>query len=120
MWFRHTTPVDVVSPALRESAYSDELVEDWTRTTTRRVEDALVYPGSAVDALIPGMPERIEDKMVGFFRYGDPIKRLDRVTVLDGPHAGTYRVVDRPAHWKNPWTGWEAGCVVALEVVEGG
>ena len=34
--------------------------------------------------------------------------------------AGEYRVDGQPQRWKHPRTGWEAGCVIRLENLEGG
>jgi hypothetical protein len=43
----------------------------------------------------------------------------DAVVLQDGPHAGRYEVDGRPEWWKNPHTGWEAGCKVPLKQVSG-
>lgn len=40
-------------------------------------------------------------------------------TVQTGGQLGSYRVAALPEEWRNPFTGWEAGVVVALQRIDG-
>lgn len=116
-----TDTVEVLSPTMVSSPYSSELTPDWTTPTTRAVpEPVLVYAGTATETPTPSAPYMAVDILTAILPYGDPVKRTDRVKVLTGPYAGTYEVDGRPAHWRTPWGGWEAGCEVRLKEVTGG
>lgn len=116
----YTETVDVLSPVMSSSPYSSELVEDWTTPTARTVYNVPVYAGTASETPAPSAPQQAVDILTAILPYGDPVKKTDRLKVRTGPHAGTYGIDGRPAHWRTPWTGWEAGCEVRLKEVSGG
>lgn len=58
----------------------------------------------------------VVSNVVMYCPVGTDILASDRVELPDGD---TYRVVGKPAPWKNPMTGWSAGVVVKLQRIEG-
>lgn len=120
MDFKHTETVDVLSPTLIESKYSTVPTVSWDTPTRRSVDGVLVYPGVSEESPSLGTPYRLTGELTAIFPYGDPITAHDRVEVRTGLYAGAYGVNGRPAHWRTPWTGWQAGTEVRLKEVSGG
>ena len=113
--------VEVLSAVMVSSPYSSEPTPDWTAPSARGIPvPVLVYAAAANDTPTPSAPAMVLDTLVAILPYGDPITRDDRLKVLTGPYAGTYEIDGRPAHWRTPWSGWEAGCEVHLKEVTGG
>lgn len=46
--------------------------------------------------------------------FGSDIVPTDRIRIDVAPWKGRYDVQGEPGHYRHPWTGWEAGTVVAL------
>lgn len=115
-----TVAVEVLSPTLETSDYSNRPTLSWSNPTVTHYSGVVIYAGTAVEDPGAATPYLAIDKLTAIFPYGSPVKRTDRVRVLAGPYAGTYDVDGRPAHWRTPWSGWEAGTEVRLTEVAGG
>lgn len=120
MDFTFAEQVDVLTATLQSSKYSTSPTPSWTSPSRRSVSKVLVYAGVTEETPTLGTPYRLTDELTAIFPYGDPITATDRVEVKTGPYKGTYSVNGRPAHWKTPWSGWEAGTEVRLKEVSGG
>lgn len=95
--------------------YSKESRPDWSKTPS-----SLDIEGWAVDDSRSAEPlEAARDAVVtDFVLYRDEpadVQAGDRVIV----RGLTCNVVGRPATWRNPFSGWEAGFVVRANIVEG-
>lgn len=92
--------------------YGDPLDDDGPTRIT--LENAFVAPrmsndidGRGRDGVVVGLTL--------YTGYGADVRRTDLVEV-DGTE---YRIDGDRGDWKQPWTGWEAGSVVALVRAEG-
>lgn len=120
MRFNYTDSVDVLSPREVKSKYSNDLTYSWSDPIRRRVDGVVIYPGVTEERPSLSTPYRLDDEYTAIFPYGDPIRSTDRVEVITGIFAGTYTVHGTPAHWRTPWSGWEACTEVRLKESTGG
>lgn len=113
MSFAYGQTVTVSRPKPRD-AHGDPTGEP----ATHQVEGVGVGPRFASEA-----DGRARDGSVeGVALYGPyelDIRNGDQVVIDDGPYAGTWRVDGEPAHWRNPFTGWEAGTVAPITRAKG-
>jgi hypothetical protein len=92
----------------------DEPVDDWDNPTTALVDQAGVEPLASTEPAQDGR----QSVIVGYRLYFDHIVSVDRLwrCVVRGE---AFPVAGRPAVWKSPLTGWEAGTVVQVGGTDG-
>lgn len=78
------------------------------------IEDCAFNPGSSSDVAADGRSPVTTNPTV-YAPAGADVKAGDRLVV----RGVAYDVDGNPAEWRNPFTGWEAGLAVTLELVEG-
>lgn len=107
-------PVVFLAPGTRTDPYSGAPAEDWTSPLVALRACAGVEPTGSTEPLAVGR----QSVVTGFRLYLDGIVEVDPSWRCDvrGVRAA---VKGSPAQWAHPMTGWLAGTVVEVEVVDG-
>lgn len=115
MLFPHGETVTRLRAAIVTDPYSDEeSAEDWASPTSLDIEGCAFNPGQSSEPLQQARNAVITRPEV-YAPPGADILSGDRLVV----RGDTYEVQGRPQDWRSPFTGWEPGLVVPLELVEG-
>lgn len=92
----------------------EETGQDWDAATSLEIEGCAFNPGLSSEPLQDARNAVLTRPEV-YAPAGSDILAGDRLVV----RGDTYSVEGRPQDWRSPFTGWEPGLVVALELVEG-
>lgn len=86
---------------------------------THTVEGCTTAPAGSVE-IVNGQQTVIDHDTV-YGPYMADVEPNDLVTIPAGQPIpqGVYEVQGQPANYRNPWTGWQPGCVIRLERVTG-
>lgn len=109
MSFPHGITVTRLRPTTRTDGYGDT-VEDWTTPTRLDFADVAWHPSTTSEDAEAGRSAILSGLTI-YLPFDADVTADDRFEV-DGT---VWHVDGTPARWKNPWSGWAAGCVVALE-----
>lgn len=120
MTLAYATPVSFVSAGPRFDRTSQTTVDDdWTNPVTRLADlSAGVAPASSDEPLQDGRSS-VATALDLYFSEAFTVDRTWRARIAQGPYEGTWRVEGRPAVWESPFTGWQAGTVVRVELSDG-
>lgn len=104
---------------LRGTAITDPYSGDatgvsWTTPASLTIDGCGFNPGQSAEPLQVGR-NAVTTQPEVYAPAGSDILAGDRLVV----RGKTYEVDGQPAAWKNPFTGWEPGMVVALKLTEG-
>lgn len=95
--------------------YSGEATgEDWTTPSTLTIDDCAFNPGVSSEP-VQNARNAVLTRPEVYAPAGSDILSGDRLVV----RGDTFEVQGRPQDWRSPFTGWEPGLVVPLELVEG-
>lgn len=116
MTFLYGETVTRLRAAETHDPRSDTYRADWKVPPASTVD----MPGWGVDDSRSSEPLEVDrnEVVTDFVLYRDEpadVRPGDRVVV----RGFTCEVVGRPARWRNPMTGWNAGFVVRANIVEG-
>lgn len=106
----------VEAPKVR-GKYGDPVEMDGYDFFTGEIPGCSAAPGPS-----PEIAERARDGVVvDVTLYVPEEPMIDRrsTVVLDGPCAGSYRIVDGPNVWQSGFSAWQPGTVVGLQRAEG-
>lgn len=111
----HAEPVTFLRAGERTDPYSGEVVaDDWSAPVVALEDVAGVEPIASDEPLQDGR----QSVITGYRLYLDheaPVDPSWRVEV----RGDVLAVQGRPARWRSPFTGWEAGTVVEARWVDG-
>lgn len=108
-------PVARLRRKLAEDPYSGELRPgDWANPDCVVIDGGFVAQTNSVLGSDP-LRQQITTQMAFFCALDQDVKAKDRIQEADGT---LWEVEGRPARWKNPFTGWEAGLVSSLQAVD--
>ncbi len=95
--------------------YTSESRPDWTKTPVSVTITGCAFdPGGSTEAVDIGRaPVTTSPRL--FAPVGSDIKSGDRIVA----RGATFEVDGNPADWRSPFTGWNPGIVVGLQLVEG-
>ena len=113
--FAYGEAVQFISPTLVLNDYSGEVEsEDWDTPIVELADSCGVEPIASDEPVQDGR----QSVIVGYRLYFDHLVTVDREwrAVVRGD---TLRVQGRPAGWRSPFTGWEAGTVVEVRWTDG-
>lgn len=94
----------------------EETQGDWSAPTETVVEDCAVAYRTSNETNDEGHVSQVITGLVLYGPYSMPITAQSRIRLANGD---VWEVDGKPAFWKNPFTGWEAGCEVNLREVTG-
>lgn len=113
--FAHGETGTRLRAAVTVDPYSGETTgRDWSNPTTLVIPDLAFNPGSSNEPSEVGRNAVITQPEV-YGPVGIDVLAGDRLAI----RGRTYEVEGDPAEWRSPFTGWEAGVVIKLELVEG-
>lgn len=115
MHFPHGETVTRLRAAAVEDPYSGEdTAPDWDNAAELDIEGCAFSPGNSLEPLEVGRSAVLTRPQV-YAPPGADVLSGDRLVV----RGDTYEVVGRPQDWRSPFTGWQPGLVIELELVEG-
>lgn len=95
--------------------YSGEEAElDWSAAYELTITDLAFNPGSSNEPTEVGRNSVVTQPEV-YAPVGVDVLAGDRLQI----RGRTYSVEGDPQEWRSPFTGWEAGVVIKLKIVEG-
>lgn len=107
-------PVDRLRRKLFEDPYSGQLTPgDWDDPDRAEIDGGFVAQTNSVLGDDP-LRQQVTTEMAFFCGIDEDVKAKDRIEESSG---AVWEVDGRPARWKNPFTGWEAGLVSPLKAV---
>jgi len=87
---------------------------DWTNPDALPIDGCVVWDGGSDEPLETGGTPVLSDFKASL-PYGADVTARDRVII----RGLTCEIVGRPFDWENPFTGWQAGRVIAAKIKEG-
>lgn len=113
--FPHGETVTRLRGVTSVDPYSGESTAlDWTTPATLVIEGCGFNPGQSSEPLQTGR-NAVSTQPEVYAPADADVLAGDRVIV----RGKTYDVDGQPAKWANPFTGWEPGLVIALNLTEG-
>lgn len=112
--FAFAEPVTILTAQTSTDPYSKKQVPDWDKVPSERTEACGVADGGSTSPLAVDR-QAVEADFDLLFDHDPGITTANRVRVRGLPCT----VEGRPFTWRNPFTGWEAGTVVQVKIVEG-
>lgn len=98
-----------------EDPYSDEATQlDWGDATSLAIEGCAFNPGASLEPLEAARNAVLTRPEV-YAPPGSDVLAGDRLVV----RGGTYEVQGNPQDWRSPFSDWQPGLVVSLQLVEG-
>jgi len=113
--FAHGERVTFKAAGARTDPYSGETIEDdWDHPVVALTASAGVEPLGSTEPTQDGR----QSVIVGYRLYFDSLMAVDRLWRCE-VRGELWPVAGRPAQWKSPLTGWEAGTVVQVGGTDG-
>lgn len=110
MFFGFGETVQVLRAGSKVDPFSGETTADWDHPVSTPFPRAAVASGESMEQWLVGRSP-VDTVYTVFLPYGSDVTYEDRVVV----RGETFDVNGDVAHWRNPFTGVEFGCVVPLK-----
>lgn len=113
--FPHGETITRLRGTAETDPYSNEATGiDWSTPSSLTIPGCGFNPGQSAEPLQAGR-NAITTQPEVYAPAGSDVLAGDRITV----RGKTYEVDGEPGVWKNPFSGWEPGMVVALKLTTG-